>query len=206
MIPGVILAGGASSRMGRAKALLPTANEGQTFLSQLVRTLWAGGVDDVVVVVSSLSGDIERALSKESLSCRRVVNHQPERGQISSVLTALAAIDRPGVTGMLGTLVDVPLVSPETISRILAAFRTRHGPVVRPASGAKHSHPVVFGREVFDDLRQADQSVGLKSVIRAHEAAIINVPIDDPGAFIDIDDPEDYVRFIGPWPYSKSLR
>jgi CTP:molybdopterin cytidylyltransferase MocA len=65
---------------------------------------------------------------------------------------------------------------------------------------------VVFGREVFDDLRQADQSVGLKSVIRAHEAAIINVPIDDPGAFIDIDDPEDYVRFIGPWPFSKSLR
>ena len=107
MIPGVILAGGASSRMGRAKALLPTANEGQTFLSQLVGTLWAGGVDDVVVVVSSLSGDVERALSKESLSYRLVVNHQPERGQMSSVLTALAAIDRPGVTGMLVTLVDM---------------------------------------------------------------------------------------------------
>ena len=206
MIPGVILAGGASSRMGRAKALLPAATEGQPFLSQLVRTLWSGGVDDVVVVVSSLSGDIERTLSKESLSSRLVVNHQPERGQMSSVLTALAAIDRPGVTGMLVTLVDVPLVSPETISRVLTVFRTRRGPVVRPASGAKHGHPVVFGREVFDDLRQADPSVGLKSVIRAHEAAIINVPINDPGAFIDIDNPEDYVRFIGPWPFGKLLR
>lgn len=206
MIPGVILAGGASSRMGLAKALLPTADEGQTFLSQVVRTLWSGGVDDVVVVVSSLSGDVERALSEESLSSRLVVNHNPERGQMSSVLTALAAIDRPGVTGMLVTLVDVPLVSPETISRILTAFRTRRGPVVRPACGAKHGHPVVFGREMFDELRQADQSVGLKSVIRAHEAAIINVPVDDPGAFIDIDDPEDYVRFIGPWPFDKPLR
>ena len=65
---------------GLAKALLPTADEGQTFLSQVVRTLWSGGVDDVVVVVSSLSGDVERALSEESLSSRLVVNHKPERG------------------------------------------------------------------------------------------------------------------------------
>ena len=97
MIPGVILAGGASSRRGLAKALLPTADEGQTFLSQVVRTLWSGGVDDVVVVVSSLSGDVERALSEESLSSRLVVNHKPERGQMSVSYTHLTLPTTPYV-------------------------------------------------------------------------------------------------------------
>ena len=206
MIPGVILAAGTSSRMGRAKTLLPTGVDGQTFLSRLVATLWAGGVDDVVVVTSSLSGEVECVLEGMSLSSRLVKNPHPERGQLSSSISALTAIDRPGVTGMLVALVDIPLVSPGTVRRVLEVFRARGGPIVRPTSGAKHGHPVVFGRAVFDDLRNADEAAGAKSVIRANEAVVVNVPIDDPGAFTDIDTPEDYARFIGPWPFGEPTR
>ena len=203
MIPGVVLAAGASSRMGRPKALLPARVEGLTFLSQLVETLWAAGLDDVLAVVSDQSGDVEPALSRLSRPPRVVHNQHPEQGQISSLLAALAAINRPGVSAMLVTLVDVPFVSPATVRAVLEAFRRTGGPIVRPASGEEHGHPVVFARQLFDELRAADVAGGAKSVVRAHAASIVNVPVDDPGAFTDIDTPEDYTRIVGPWPFDE---
>ena len=59
---------------------------------------------------------------------------------------------------------------------------------------------------LFDALRGADETVGPKAVIRAHEASIVNVAIDDPGAFTDIDTPEDYERLIGQWPFEDGVR
>ncbi len=201
MIPGVILAAGASSRIGRPKALLPTGVEGETFLSRLVETFWAGGVEDVVVVASTQSGDIERALAGVSRAPRVVDNPHPERGQLSSVRVALAAIDKPGVSGMLLTLVDVPFVSPSTVRIVLETFLRTGASIVRPASGDTHGHPVLFGRPLFDELRQASDAAGAKTVVRAHAADIVNVPVDDQGAFTDVDTREDYERIVGPWPF-----
>ncbi len=201
MIPGVILAAGASSRIGRPKALLPTGIEGETFLSRLVETLWAGGVDDVVVVASTQSGDLERALAGVSRAPRVVDNLHPERGQLSSVRVALAAIDKPGVSGMLLALVDVPFVSPSTVRIVLQTFLRTGGSIVRPALGDTHGHPVLFGRPLFDELRQASNAAGAKTVVRAHAADIVNVPVDDQGAFTDVDTREDYERIVGPWPF-----
>ena len=201
MIPGVILAAGASSRMGRPKAILPTGVAGETFLSRLVETLWAGGVEDVVVVASEQSGDLEQALAGVSRAPRVVDNPHPERGQLSSVQVVLPAVDKPGVSGMLLTLVDVPFVSPATVRVVLEAFVKTGAPIVRPASGDTHGHPVVFGRQLFDELRQASDAGGAKVVVRAHAADILNVPVDDPGAFTDVDTREDYERIVGPWPF-----
>jgi molybdenum cofactor cytidylyltransferase len=70
---------------------------------------------------------------------------------------------------------------------------------VRPVSSGRHGHPVIFGRELFDELQRADPAYGAKPVVRAHAAEMIEVPIDDEGAFTDIDTREDFERFIGPW-------
>ncbi len=91
-------------------------------------------------------------------------------------------------------LVDAPLVSPETITRLVSEWRRTRAPIVRPARGDEHGHPVVFDRAIFSELEQCDAAAGAKLVIRAHEHEIFNVPIDDPGAFEDIDTPADYDR------------
>jgi molybdenum cofactor cytidylyltransferase len=67
---------------------------------------------------------------------------------------------------------------------------------VRPARGNEHGHPVIFDRSLFDELRSADPALGAKSVVRAHAAEILNLRIDDPGAFLDIDTPEVYARVV----------
>jgi len=63
---------------------------------------------------------------------------------------------------------------------------------VRPAHGDQHGHPVIFDRAVFDALRHADPAIGAKAVVRERHADILNVPVDDRGAFIDVDTAEEY--------------
>ena len=50
----------------------------------------------------------------------------------------------------------------------------------------------------FRSFCDADPAHGAKPVVRAHAAEMIEVPIDDEGAFTDIDTREDYERIIGP--------
>ena len=92
---------------------------------------------------------------------------------------------------MLLTLVDVPLVTAATVRAVLAHQRLTRAPIVRPAHGARHGHPVFIDRSLFDALRRADPSQGAKPVVRAHASAAGEVAIDDEGAFRDIDTPED---------------
>ncbi|MEE9184431.1 MAG: NTP transferase domain-containing protein, partial [Acidimicrobiia bacterium] len=92
MIPGVVLAAGASSRMGRPKALLPTDVAGETFLTRIIRTLREAEVDDVVVVMGKDADAIRQAVQGD-LAPRFMENPEPEAGQLSSLLVALRAVD-----------------------------------------------------------------------------------------------------------------
>jgi molybdenum cofactor cytidylyltransferase len=196
VIPGVVLAAGASSRMGRPKALLPVRS-GESFLARIVATLRTAGVEDVVVVLGAEAETIAASPEVAALDARLIANPDHARGQLTSVIAALAVVDRPGVRAMLVTLVDVPLVSPATVEAVLETYRRTLAPVVRPAKGARHGHPVIFDRRLFGELRAADPAVGARAVVRAHAAEIVDVPVDDEGAFLDIDTPEDYERIIG---------
>jgi len=121
----------------------------------------------------------------------RVIEHVGwQQGQLSSLQAGLAAIDGPLLEAALVTLVDVPLVQPSTVGAVIAEWRRTQAPIVRPANGERHGHPVIFDRSVFADLRAADLNAGAKSVFAKHR--IVNVEVKDPGAFIDLDTPGDY--------------
>lgn len=197
MIPGVILAAGSSTRMGRPKSLLPTGVPGETFLSRAVTTLSEGGVDDIVVVIGEEPPELRRELDRLPSPVRVATNPEPSRGQLSSLHVALAVVDRPGVAAMLVTLVDLPLLAVETVQAVLAAYRRTHAPVVRPVHQGRHGHPVVFDRRAFDALRAADPSAGAKGVVRAFAGSAVSVPVDDVGAVLDVDTETDYQRAFG---------
>ncbi len=190
MIPALVLAAGKSSRMGRTKALLPLG--GETFVSHIVRTFRSAGVEDVVVVVGHDAELVSNALSGMDLAPRVILNTDYESGQLSSILAGLRAVDRPGVAAMLMTLVDVPLVSAETVRAVLMRYRSTSAPVVRPVNGDRHGHPVLIDRRLFGQFRGADSASGVKPIVRAHASAVGDVEVLDEGAFTDIDTPEDY--------------
>ena len=201
MISGIVLAAGASSRMGQAKAALPLGQTGETVVARVVRTLLEGGVPNVVVVAGAHIDAVRAAMPRHE-SRARVVEHLGwEQGQLSSLLAGLDAIDDPLIEAAVVTLVDVPLVRSSTVAEVIAAWRRTRAPIVRPAEGNRHGHPVIFDRSIFADLRSADPNTGAKAVFAIHRERIINVEVNDEGAFKDIDTPPDYnevLRADGP--------
>jgi CTP:molybdopterin cytidylyltransferase MocA len=187
---GIILAAGASRRMGRPKALLPVDPDG-TFVARIHATLTAAGLDRLVVVVrAELEDDIARAVPHARLA----VNDAPERGQLSSLLVGIDALAPSDA--VLVTLIDLPLVHTETVRRIVDAWRRTRAPLVRPICAGHHGHPVIFGPPLLTDLRAADQASGAKPVVRAYAAAAVDVPVDDPGTVRDVDTPKDYSDMV----------
>ena len=196
VLPAIILAAGDSTRMGSPKATLLAA-DGTTFVTRIIGTLRDAGVTDLVVVTGRHHNAIAAAITRElSIAPRIVRNPDPSRGQLSSLLTGMDALVTHLSDGVMMTLVDVPLVRVSTVTAVIAAWRDSRAPIVRPAIGDRHGHPVIFDRAVLDELRRAPTEGGAKSVVRAHEHEILNVPVDDEGCVRDVDTPDDY-RAIG---------
>jgi molybdenum cofactor cytidylyltransferase len=192
VLPGVVLAGGDSTRMGSPKAILP-APGGLPFVSRIVGTLSRAGVTDIVVVTGRHHDAIVDAIARSAVVSPRILrNVDPSRGQLSSLLVAMDAVVTESTDGLLMTLVDVPLVDVETVKTVIAAWRRTRAPIVRPAIGDAHGHPVIFDRALFDEIRSAPLDGGAKFVVRAHESEILNVPVEDEGCLRDIDTPADY--------------
>jgi molybdenum cofactor cytidylyltransferase len=197
MIAAVVLAAGDSTRMGRPKALLP-APDGDPFVVRICRAFLDAGIEDLAVVTGAAHGQIVEAVGRVSppLPVRVVRNPDPSRGQLSSLWTGMEAVLTPATEALLMTLVDVPMLSAATIDAVVQAWRQSRPPIVRPAIGDAHGHPVLFDRSLFDELRQAPLDRGAKSVVRRHEPRIFNVVPPDDGCLRDIDTPEDYSAFI----------
>jgi CTP:molybdopterin cytidylyltransferase MocA len=192
MLPGVILAAGDSTRMGFPKALLLT-RDGRPFVAAIAETFARAGLTGIFVVTGRDHARIADALSPETLPVTPQVvrNLDPSRGQLSSLLIGIDQLpaDAPAV---VVTLVDVPLMTAETVRLVVSEWRRTGAPIVRPAIGERHGHPVVFDRRLFQELRQAPLGVGAKAVVRAHGAEIVNVQVTDTGCLVDVDTPADY--------------
>jgi molybdenum cofactor cytidylyltransferase len=200
MLVGVVLAAGASTRMGRVKALLPAGADAETFLSRVVRTLREGGLEDVVVVTGYHRDAVEQEVERWPTPIRVVYNPAHEYGQLTSLQAAIRVVDRPGVEGIVVTLVDVPLVKPDTVAHLLAEYRRTRATLVRPVDRTgRHGHPVIFDRRLFAELLSADYDAGAKPIVRGQisSGAGLEVEVDDVGAFEDIDTPDHYQRVIG---------
>ena len=118
-------------------------------------------------------------------------------GQLSSLLAGLAAVDDAALEAIAVTLVDVPLVRAATVRVLLDAWRQSGAPVVRPAIGDRHGHPVhIFDRATFAALRAAPLDIGAKAVIVDYGARVLNVPTDDAGVLRDVDTPAEYAALL----------
>lgn len=192
-VAGLVLAAGASRRMGRPKALLPLGASGPPFVRVICDRLAMAGVSPIVVITRA---ELHDALAAAVPGIAVAVNADPDRGQLSSLLAGLDAVGH--CEAAVVTLVDLPLFLPSTVASLLAAWRRTQAPLVRPVHESRHGHPAIFGRALLDALRAADVGAGAKPVLGRFLADAVSVHVNDPGTLEDIDTPEAYDRLVPP--------
>jgi molybdenum cofactor cytidylyltransferase len=185
MVTGVVLAAGASTRMGEHKLLLPLA--GEPLVRRVVREVLDAGADDVLVVVGCEHEKVVAAL--EGLSVRHVVNTEYETGMGSSFRTAVGALIESDAA--MFALADQPLVAAADYRRVIDAYRAERPGIVTVKYGDVTAPPHLFDRRFFPELAQLDH--GARPVLQRHadESMTLRFP---PELLLDVDTPEDYER------------
>ena len=188
---GVILAAGASSRMGRDKALLPW--QSGTFLSAAIAALQR--VTELVIVVAGANVDDVQPIA-DGLAAFVVVNEHPEAGQFSSLRVGLQAVMNHGRDAAIITLVDRPAPSDETIAQVKSVFLAADDMVwaTVPEHDGKHGHPIVIGREMIEAFLRSPANSNAREVEHAHQSHILYVAVDDPLVALNVNTEEDYEK------------
>jgi CTP:molybdopterin cytidylyltransferase MocA len=192
MFAAIILAAGASERMGYPKALL--AYRGRPFLAGIVDACYAAGIEKRVVVLGYYADKI-----REEIDLSQVVvamNDDLAAGPIGSIRAGLAALAPSPVDAVVVWPVDRPHVAVATVESILDAFRAGHQPIVVPTYGGKRGHPVLFGRRVFAELIGAPNDLGARAVVHRDPARVTEVPVEDPAILEDFNTPDDYKKLL----------
>ena len=188
MFAAIILAAGASERMGYPKALLPY--RGAPFLSGILDACYAAGIEKRVVVLGYFA---DKILQEIDLSDAIVTTSENlDAGPIGSIRAGIRALVNHPVDAALVWPVDRPHVSVATVSALLDKFREVPGPIVVPTYGGRRGHPVLFSKTVFAELLGAPDAVGAKVVVRKDAGRVIPVPVDDAAVLEDFNTPEDY--------------
>ncbi len=193
MIAAIVLAAGASTRMGRQKLTLPLG-DGRPLVRAAVEQVLAAGLDDVVVVTGREAEAVAGAL--RGLPVRIAPNPRYAEGQSTSVRAGLDAL-APRTEAAVIALGDQPLADPRVIRRLVATFQATHRPIVVPVYRDGRGNPALFAAALFGELRAVTGDRGGRDVIVRDPGRVAEVAVDAPMPG-DVDTPEDYEAARGP--------
>jgi molybdenum cofactor cytidylyltransferase len=194
LLAAVILSAGASSRMGRPKALLPY-REG-TFLEHLIEVTRHPRIGLTRVVLGA-GAEVIRTIAKLDPAVV-VLNPEWEQGQLSSICAGLRNLVGIDLDGIVLCPVDHPLVSGRLVGDLVDRFYQGGKAIVLPTYDGRRGHPVIFSNELFGELLAAPANQGARAVVWAHAADILEVPTDEEGVVLNLNDPDMLRRAIGP--------
>ncbi len=193
-VAAVILAAGASRRLGRPKQLV--AYGGETLLERAIRVAHEAGAAPVFVVLGAQYETIHAAIDWSYVRAVRNVNW--EQGIASSIHTGLSAVDKfaPRAAGAMILTCDQPKLSAEHLRSLIALFE-EHGEAAIAASAyaGVRGVPAVFPRAAFEGLRALSGDKGARALLAKPPCEV--VALDLPGGEVDIDTPEDLAGLSG---------
>lgn len=177
--------------MGTPKALLDF--HGETFLARLTRVL-SSHLDHVTVVLGHRHEHLRPHVPNRA---RVAVNPDPDRGQLSSLQTALIELP-PQVTGFAFIPVDCPAVAEATVAELERAFAQRDPETmfVIPRKGDKRGHPVFATRAIAEEFLALQPTDEARAIVHRYVPRTQYVDVLDSGIFADIDTPEAYRRLL----------
>jgi CTP:molybdopterin cytidylyltransferase MocA len=180
----IVLAAGASTRLGRAKQLVRI--EGEPALRRATRCALATDPLDCVVVLGHDAEHIEPAL--EGLSARLLRIGDFGTGMAASLRAGVAAL-RADCAGALIVLTDQPALTADHLRALCAAWRAAPHRAAASAYGDVLGVPALLPRAWFADIAALRGDVGARALLRERCAEVIAVAA--PELARDLDTPED---------------
>lgn len=190
---GVLLAAGASKRMGRPKQLLPV--QGEPMLSVVLREVLSSDLERVVLVLGHRAAEIQSAMGRSLQHPKLSVIENPEYFTgISSSIRAGLRVVRDGFDHVMFLLADMPFLDAGLINKLLYGCLRSKCPLGAIAISGRRSHPVMFGRELYEELDDLRGDAGARDLFRKHEDRVCLVPCREGFDGRDIDTPEEYAE------------
>jgi molybdenum cofactor cytidylyltransferase len=186
---GVIVAAGASERMGQPKALLPWC--GSTLVDYAIQQARLAGVEDLAVVLGPATRDLR-------LDALIAFNPDPETGRSTSIRLGAERL-ADDVTAIVIQSVDQPV--PTEVIRMLFQTVESGARAAIPTFRGRRGHPVCFSGELLSELRSVSEDTqGLRAVVRRHPAT--EVAVDSEAVIWNLNDPAAYAAALQARPAS----
>jgi len=186
----VLLAAGASTRMGREKLLM--ALSGKTVLETSLENHLRSSLGGVCVVVPGwIEGFKEIAL--RSGGHRAVFVETEEPCEMSTSLkTGWSWVrDNTGSPGIMISLADQPLVGPQTIDLLVEAYLASGRALCVPTFQGRRGHPVIIGSGFDRDIMRLEGDRGAREIIARSPEEVLEVDVDSDEVLVDLDRIED---------------
>ena len=193
-IAGLILAAGASTRMGRTKQLLRF--NGVTLLDRILNEALYSELDEIFLILGYQASEIKRALG-QTLTHKKlqvIENRNYAQGISSSITAGLSAIEA-NYDHMMILLADLPHINSRLINLLLNGYLESGLSIGAIQVKSKRSHPVIFGKALYDELYKLRGDVGAKAIFDKFGDRVCLVEPDFNFSDRDIDTPEDYAAF-----------
>ena len=187
----VILAAGASTRMGTPKQLLPY--RGRSLLRQATETALASVCQPIIVVLGANAERLRQEV--KDLPVQVVENLRWGEGMSSSIRAGVAALDADPnrISAVVLALCDQPFVSAQVINHLVEVYHFTGKPIVASKYSGTLGVPALFSHTLFSELKALRGGEGAKQVITNYPCEVFSVPF--PAGAIDIDTPKDYEQF-----------
>ena len=187
-VAGVVLAAGLSSRMGKNKLLLEIG--GTSVLRRALLAAAAAGLDPIIVVLGHQRELVQPSLA--GIACTPVVNEDYASGIDTSLRAGFRALG-DGVQAAVAMLADMPFVTAEMLQALVERWRRSEAPLAVSTYEGVLAPPMLYGRQLFAELRELEGEGCGKRVVKRHRAEAIELAW--PGAALaDLDVPADVER------------
>jgi molybdenum cofactor cytidylyltransferase len=194
VLAAVILSGGESRRMGSPKALIPY--RGKTFLEHLLEAARHPKISPTIVVLGPHADPIRKQVALDGVNV--VINQEWQKGQLSSIQAAVSHLAVKNESdGFMLFLVDHPFISATLVDRLVNEFYRSGRPIVVPTFQGRRGHPVIFARRLYEELLAAPLDKGARTVVWAHSNEVLEMPTEEEGVVMNLNDPETFRRALG---------
>ena len=183
----IILAAGASTRLGQPKQLL--VYEGKTLIQKITEVAINTGCQPVVVVLGAYAAKIEPQLNHFRVHI--AFNEQWSTGMGSSLQCGLREMQAiaPNLDATIVMVCDQPFVSTDLLQQLVRGYQTSSCAIVASEYNGIVGVPALFDRTLFSELTTIAGDVGARRMIRHYQSRVLKIPFAE-GA-IDLDTPED---------------